>query len=128
MNQCEMYMAVSDELNQHLKNISGLCTAYALSICKVFRKTGISERNQPNVASIKKKSFQEKKPQSCKIFTASHKLQISTGRNKGDPMLCKFLNPPSSSQAPSPVGKKRGMLVTWNLSTVRGITSALPQL
>lgn len=65
-----MYMAVSDELNQRLKNISGLCTAYALSICKELRKTGISERNQPNVASIKikKKSFQEKKPQSCKIF------------------------------------------------------------
>lgn len=28
---------------------------------------------------LKKKSFQEKKPQSCKIFPASHKPQISNG-------------------------------------------------
>lgn len=60
---------------------------------------------------LQKKSFQEKKLQSCKIFTASHKLQISNGGNKDAPKLClhccKYLNPPSRSQAPLSGGKKK---------------------
>lgn len=77
-----------------------------------LRKTGISERIQPDTASTKKKKklFQEKKSQSCKIFTASHKFQMSNGGNRDDPMLClhccKYLSPASSSQAPLPGGNK----------------------
>lgn len=60
-------------------------------------------------SNLKKKAFQEKK-KTHKIFTASHKLQMSSGGHKDDLMLglhcCRCLDPSSSSQSPLPAGRR----------------------
>lgn len=63
-------------------------------------------------SNLKNKLFLEKKKNSNQIFTVSHKLQISDGAHKNDPVLglhcCQCLDPPTSSQSHQTVGEE-----TW---------------
>lgn len=108
-------MAVSDELNQCLKNISGLCTAHALSICKELRKTGISKRNHSNVASIKKKKNHSKRKNSSLVKSLLFHMNFRYLLGGIKITLCCISTVASTSILPAAarhpcLGKKCGML------------------